>query len=75
MDSHKGGIMKKFLIVTTMLCFVISLAACQQSDQTKKPLNNTPNSHQQHTGTPSKETQKKDENSKTQKKEENGKKP
>ena len=54
--------MKKFLTITMMLFFVLGLAACQQSDQTKKQSDATPNSHQQHPGTPSSGTQKKDEN-------------
>ncbi|MFW0083347.1 MAG: hypothetical protein AB8Y49_03895 [Coxiella-like endosymbiont] len=62
MDSNIGGIMKKFLAVTMMLFFIVGLAACQQSDQTKKQSNTTPNSHQQHSVAPSNETQKKNEN-------------
>lgn len=56
--------MKRFLAIAMMLCFVVGLAACQQSDQTKKQSNSMPNSHQQHTSkTPSNETQKKEKNS------------
>ena len=55
--------MKKFLAIAMTLCFFVALAACQQSNQTKKQSEDaTQNSHQQHPGTPSNKTQKKDEN-------------
>lgn len=50
-------------MIAMMLYFVVGLAACQQSDQTKKQSDAALNSHQQHPGTTSDKTQKKDENS------------
>ena len=45
--------MKKLLTIAVMLFFVIGLNACQENDKTNKQPNSTPNSHQQHPGTPS----------------------